>query len=89
MKIPVFSRAHVKAAVKEIDRDSVPKRRKSTKFCLQVGTRHYPPKFVLALAVRNATGKSLLPTDHSGGAETNTRLEALGYTIVECSCGRD
>jgi len=54
---------------------------------LQVGARHYPPKYALAPAVRIATGKSLLPSDHSGGAETSRRLEALEFKIVECSCG--
>jgi hypothetical protein len=87
MKIPAFSRANVKAAVKEIDRNGVQKRRRSIRFCLQVGARHYPPKYVLELAVRDATGKALLPAEHSGGTETNTRFEALDYTIVECSCG--
>ena len=87
MNIPKISQSHVNAAVKEIDLEGVPKRRRSTRFCLQVGVRHYPPKYVLALAVRNATGKTLLPADHSGGAETNHRLAALGYQIVKCSCG--
>jgi 5-methylcytosine-specific restriction protein B len=87
MKIPPFQQAHVRAAVKQIEREGVPKRRRSTKFCLLVGSRHYPPKYVLALAVRNATGKPLLPTDHSGGAETNDRLLALGLHVVACDCG--
>jgi hypothetical protein len=85
--IPEFSKADVNAAVKEIDRNRVPKRRRSTKFCLQVGARHYPPKYVVSLAVGNATGKPLPPANHTGGAETNGRLEKLKFTIVPCSCG--
>jgi hypothetical protein len=87
MKIPKFSRSNVQAPIEEIKQDGVPKRRRSTKFCLQVGAHHYPPKYVLGLAVRNATAKSVSPTEHSGGTETNSRLKALGFKIEECTCG--
>ena len=80
MKTPEMSKADVDAAVKEINLDGVPKRRRSTKFCLQVGARHYPPKYVLALAVRNATGKTLLPADHSGGARNKPQTGGPGVS---------
>ena len=87
MKQSVLSSAHVRAAIVEIQLDGVPKIRRSTKFCLQFGGRHFPPKYVLELALNKATGKSLLPSEHSGGDETNRRLAALGFQISECVCG--
>ncbi len=87
MKQSVLSSAHVRAAIVEIQRDGVPKNRRSTKFCMQVAGRHFPPKYVLALALNKATGKSLLPSEHSGGDETNRRLAALGFQTSECACG--
>ena len=89
MTIPTVRKTHVEAAIKEIERNGVPKKRRSTRFCMKVGKRHYPPKYVLSLAVRNATGQTLLPEDHSGGVETNGRLETLGFEIVVCPtrCG--
>jgi hypothetical protein len=87
MSVPDIAVCDVEAAVAEIEKEGVPKTRRSTKFCLTLRGRHYPPKYVVALAVRHATRKTLAPADHSGGVETNSRLATLGLRVVDCSCG--
>lgn len=84
MPIPKVTRTNVQRALNEIDRHGVPKNRRSTRFCLIHNGRHFPPKYVLALAVQHATGRSLKPDEHSGGAETNSRLRRLGFTVEAC-----
>ncbi|MFO0554339.1 MAG: hypothetical protein U0271_38515 [Polyangiaceae bacterium] len=80
-----LTRAHVDAAIVRINHEGVPPRRESTKFHLLVGGRRYPPKYVLSLAVAEATGRELSPTEFSGGDETNTVLESLGFTVVSAN----
>ncbi len=80
--IPPFTRAHVEAATARIDREGVPRRRQSTKFQLVFDGRRYPPKYVISLAASTATGRKLRPADFSGGDETNSVLQSLGFTIV-------
>jgi hypothetical protein len=77
-----LTRAHVEAALAQIDREGVPPRRESTKFQLVVARRRYPPKYVISLAVGAATGRELAPHEFSGGDETNDALRSLGFTIV-------
>jgi hypothetical protein len=84
MPIPRITKSNVQNALKVIDRHGVPKTRRSTRFCLIHNGRHYPPKYVLALAVEHATGRALQPHEHSGGAETNSRLRKLGFTVKAC-----
>ena len=74
-------RAHVMAAVREIDGRGVPPARKPTKFTLVIDGQAYPPKYVLSLAARHATGKELRPDDFTGGNETNLFLRNLGFNI--------
>jgi hypothetical protein len=57
MSLPEIRSSDIQAAIAEIERDGVPKARRSTRFCLNVKGRHYPPKYFLALAVRHATEK--------------------------------
>ncbi len=84
MPIPRITKSHVQDALQQIDRHGVPKTRRSTRFCLIHNGGHYPPKYVIALAVQHATGRSLKPDEHSGGAETNSRLRKLGFTVEAC-----
>lgn len=78
---------HVKAALDEIDRGGIPTNRKSQKWCLSVGDRRYPPKYVFAIATRLATNHTLSPDLHGGGKQTNDALIKLGFTIVLCPEG--
>ena len=76
---------HILQALNEIDRIGVPKRRQSTKFNLYHDGKSYPPKYVLSLATKYATGKELEARDFSGGDETNNFLSSHGFTIREGS----
>jgi hypothetical protein len=51
---------HILAALAEIDRNGIPPGRQATKFVLVCEGRKYPPKYVLSLAARHATGTQLL-----------------------------
>jgi len=79
-------RHHVLAALKCIDRDGVPATRRSTKFLLEHDGKQYPPKYALALAVEEATGKPFLPSEFTGGKQTNDALTAVGFVIVGAKC---
>jgi len=79
--------AHVKKALAKIDRHGIPKNRRSTRWCLKDGSRLYPPKYVLSLAVQEATGQPLHHAAHSGGEKTNRILKGLGFEIVSCLGG--
>lgn len=66
-----------------IDKNGVPKKRNSTKFTLHQDNKVYPPKYVLSIATKIATGKELEPKEFNGGNETNSFLMSLGFTIIE------
>lgn len=74
-------REHVISALAEIDRDGVPKRRESTKYDLHYNELTYPPKYVLSIATKYATGRELPASQFSGGDETNDFLHSLGFEI--------
>ena len=76
-------RQNVLQALTFIDKNGVPKRRNSTKFTLHQDNKVYPPKYVLSIATKIATGKELEPEEFSGGDETNSFLMSLGFTIKE------
>jgi hypothetical protein len=44
--------------------------------------RSYPPKYVVSLAVKNATGTELEPSAFIGGEPTNSTLRSLGFEVV-------
>jgi 5-methylcytosine-specific restriction protein A len=80
--IPQFvNRDHVVSAISEIRKGGVPRKREPSKFNLVFEGRLYPPKFVLAVAARHATGQVILPTDFSGDDEANSFLTQLGFEI--------
>jgi hypothetical protein len=91
--ISSLDRDDVIHALDEIDREGVPKRRKSTKFCLEHRGRHYPPKLAIsyASAFRYADEpelhEGLDPSDFAGGTQSNSALTALRFAIAECKCG--
>lgn len=80
-RIPAVTRENVLAAIAEIDREGVPPRSVPTKFELRVGRKSYPPKYVLSIACKYATGEALSLKVFSGGEETNGRLRKLGFVI--------
>jgi len=78
---------HIEAALDEIDQKGIPSKRRSTGFCLirQNNRRHYPPKYVLALAYQLI--REPYPwKNHLGGDQTNRPLRELGYIVESCNC---
>ncbi len=84
MPLPAIDKDDVLSALDFIDSHGVPSNRKSTKFGLIHNGRHYPPKYVCALAAANRTGKEPTPEECSGGEQTNGPLRRLGFTIETC-----
>lgn len=76
-------RQHILAALVKIDKDGVPANRMATKYNLYHNGKIYPPKYVLSIATKIATGKELEPSQFNGGKETNNFLTSLDFTIRE------
>lgn len=72
---------HVLQAITQIRTGGVPRKREPTKFNLVYDGRLYPPKFVLSLAAKFATGIELAASEFSGGDEANSFLADLGFEI--------
>lgn len=68
-----------------IDKNGVPPNRRATKYNLYHSDKSYPPKYVLSIATKIATGRELEPSQFNGGDETNSFLTTLGFTIREGS----
>ena len=77
---------HVRRAIRRINSEGVPPKRKSRTYCLIVGGKHYPPKYTIALAHEIATGTFLESSEFAGGTESNDFLEDAGFKIHVCSC---
>ena len=77
--------AHVLAALEEIDADGVPASAASVAYDLVYKGKRYPPKYVLSLAVKHATGEPLDREQFSGGKESPAfrLLRRLGFDVVE------
>jgi len=81
MAIPEISKSDVLAAIARVDREGVPDERRSTRYVLVYKGRRYPPKYIVSLAVENATGRPLPPNQFGGGVETNGVLRSLGFSV--------
>lgn len=51
-----IERRHILKAIEEIDSEGYPKHRSSYRYDLEYGKRFYPPKYVISIASRLATG---------------------------------
>jgi hypothetical protein len=85
LSIPHITRVNIVAAISQVEREGVPQRRRATKYVLIHGRQSYPPKYVVSLAVKSATGRELDPQEFGGGDETNSLLRKLGFTVVPLS----
>jgi len=76
---------HVLAALAQIDSEGVPSDARSTMYDLVHNGKAYPPKYVLSLAVRAATGEQLDRSMFSGGEETACFkiLRDRGFEIIK------
>jgi hypothetical protein len=80
--IPKLEKQHVLTALAEIDANGVPPDRNAKSFDLLYNGQSYPPKYVISLAAKSATGKELEPSAFSGGEPTNSILRNLGFEVV-------
>lgn len=74
---------HILSAIRAIDRNGIPSRRRSTGYDLIVGRKRYPPKLVISLAHRAAEDSEWPAQEFHGGREANNFLAALGFDIVD------
>lgn len=78
-----ITRAHILQALKELDKTGVPGSAQSSTYDLIYRGRRYPPKLVLSLASKYASGEELDRSLFSGGEETPAfrLLKGLGFHI--------
>ena len=74
-----IKREGILKAIEEIEADGVPPKRKAQKFCIIHKGGHYPPKYVLSLAARHATGQELSSKIFHGGRK-QTHSSPLGVS---------
>ncbi|MGG1639534.1 HNH endonuclease [Paenibacillus sp. NRS-1760] len=84
MSIPKnINREHIVKAIRYIDEHGVPSKNESTKYNLHFNNKTYPPKYVVSKANIYANGRELDVSDFSGGVETNSVLQGLGFEIIQ------
>ncbi len=83
----IITGQHILAAIATIRKEGFPDRRQSTEYCLVFEGAHFPPKYVVSLAHRAATGKDLPSLYFNGGTETNSYLESRDFETIPCRCG--
>ena len=77
------TRLHVERAAKVLRTATIPRRHRSTRYDLVLDGELYPPKYLVALAIAEATGKRLTTRGFNGGRETNAFLAKHGYKVVD------
>ena len=75
------SKQDVLDAIFEIDQKGVPEGRRAKGFDLFYNGKAYPPKYVISLATKHATGHELPPHEFSGGEAINSFLTGLGFEV--------
>jgi len=74
---------HILDAVDIINKEGIPKKRKSKKFDLVIDIKHYPPKYVISKANEIVNREPLNTELYSGGEESNNFLLRLGFKIYD------
>ncbi len=81
MAIPKFPEEFIQKAIQYIDENGIPNKNRSTKYELVMEDgKKYPPKYVIAVAVKQATGKDVQPDDYNA-VEAKGYFESRGYMI--------
>jgi 5-methylcytosine-specific restriction protein B len=82
-QIKSITHDHVLAAISDIDRDDIPDEAQSTFYDLVQNGRRYPPKLVVSLAAKHATGQELYRSLFAGGEKSVAfrHLRKLGFKI--------
>ena len=84
---PLITKNHIEKAIRRINREGIPRQRRSRDYCLVMDGKHFPPKYTIALAHEIATGKFLSSDQFSGGAESNRFLRSRNFGVTACVCG--
>ncbi|MGQ7944163.1 McrB family protein [Flavobacterium sp. WC2509] len=79
-----ITKEDILAAIEEIDQNGVPASRQSSTYDLIHKNKPYPPKLVISIANRFATGEELDPNTFAGGRNTPAfqLLEKEGFEII-------
>ena len=81
MAIPKFSEEYIQKAIEYIDENGVPDQNRSTKYELVMENgKTYPPKYVIAVAAKLATGKDI-KFDDFNAVEAKGYFETRGFMI--------
>ena len=81
MAIPKFPEEFVQKAIQYIDENGVPEQNRSTKYeLIMEDGKKYPPKYVIAVAAKLATGKEVQFNDFNA-VEAKGYFETRGYMI--------
>jgi predicted HNH restriction endonuclease len=73
---------HIKRAAADIDRDGIPHHRHSYRFDVFIGHKSYPPKYLISLAAKYATGRELAYTRFNAHQAVRY-LRKLGYKVID------
>jgi 5-methylcytosine-specific restriction protein B len=78
-----LTRDHVLGALSDIDKNGIPQDARSTTYDLLYGPNRYPPKYVLSLACRHASGIEFDRSEFTGGEKSPAfgLLRDLGFQI--------
>src|SRR5579872_6253900 len=84
-----IQKQHILSAIQEINKDGVRAGRHSTTYDLVYDGERYPPKYVLSLAARYATGKEIEPDEFEGGVGTPafSLLAKMGFRVIPKKVG--
>ena len=77
---------HFGQAAAEIDRDGVPAKRRSVHYDLVLNGKRYPPKYVISLATKYATGTEH-PADCFDAVEAKDYFLARDYEVIDRRSG--
>ena len=77
-----LTQKHFEQAAAEIDRYGVPSERNSVHYDLVVAKKRYPPKYIVSLAVKFATGEAY-PAAEFNAVEAKKYFQSNGYEIVD------
>ena len=73
---------HFGQAAAEIDREGVPAKRRSVHYDLVLNGKRYPPKYVISLATKYATGTEH-PADSFDAVEAKNYFLARDYEVID------
>lgn len=77
-----LSDEHFRRAARTIDREGIPQRRNSVHYDLVIEGERYPPKYIMSLATKFATGTAL-PSSHFNAVEAKNYFLSNWYKIVD------